>query len=244
MPAQFKNNATATLAASISSSATTIVLSSSLGALFPSLTVGQFFFATLFNAVGTYEIVKVTARAGDSLTVIRAQDGTTASAFIAGDGFAQRIVAANFANIPQLDASNTFTGANNFTGGSITGAAISTGSINNTPIGSTTRNTGYFSSASVTDLAVNNVVLGNGTNPLQGVAPGTTGNVLTSTGTNWVSSPLAGGLAAGGCVYENSQIIIANYTLAAGKNGLSAGPITIDTGVVVTVDTGSTWVVV
>jgi len=129
MPAQFKNNATATLAASISSTATTIVLSSSLGNRFPSLTAGQFFFATLFDALGTYEIVKVTARTGDSLTVVRAQDGTTASAFIAGDGFAQRIVAANFANIPQLDANNTFSGINNFTGGSITGGSITGGSI-------------------------------------------------------------------------------------------------------------------
>lgn len=37
-------------------------------------------------------------------------------------------------------------------------------------------------------LAANNVLLGNGTSALQAVAPGTSGNVLTSTGTTWQSS--------------------------------------------------------
>ena len=38
-----------------------------------------------------------------------------------------------------------------------------------------------------TTLTANNVLLGNGTSALQVVAPGTTGNVLTSNGTTWVS---------------------------------------------------------
>jgi hypothetical protein len=37
-------------------------------------------------------------------------------------------------------------------------------------------------------LTANNVLLGNGTSALQAVAPGTTGNVLTSNGTTWQSS--------------------------------------------------------
>ncbi len=254
MPAKFKNNATATIAASISSSDTTIVLSSSSGSLFPVLSAGQYFYATLYTALGVYEIVKVTARAGDSLTVVRGQDGTSASSFTAGDGFAQRLVAASLDNFPQLDANNTFTGTNSFTGGTFTGGTLSGntvtnptltgGTINNTPIGGVTRSTGAFTDVSISSLAANTVVLGNGTGNLQSVAPGTNGNVLTSNGTTWTSAPLAGGLAAGGAVYENSQIITSNYTLIAGKNGLSAGPITIDTGVTVTVSTGSTWVVV
>ena len=40
-------------------------------------------------------------------------------------------------------------------------------------------------------LAANNVLLGNGTSALQTVAPGTSGNVLTSNGTTWASSPSA-----------------------------------------------------
>lgn len=42
-------------------------------------------------------------------------------------------------------------------------------------------------------LTANNVLLGNGTSALQAVAPGTTGNVLTSNGTTWASTAPAGG---------------------------------------------------
>jgi hypothetical protein len=42
-------------------------------------------------------------------------------------------------------------------------------------------------------LAANNVLLGNGTSALQVVAPGTSGNVLTSNGSTWTSAaPVAG----------------------------------------------------
>jgi hypothetical protein len=44
-----------------------------------------------------------------------------------------------------------------------------------------------------TTLTANNVLLGNGTSALQTVAPGTTGNVLTSNGTTWASTAPAGG---------------------------------------------------
>jgi hypothetical protein len=44
-----------------------------------------------------------------------------------------------------------------------------------------------------TSLTANNVLLGNGTSALQAVAPGSSGNVLTSNGTTWSSSAPAGG---------------------------------------------------
>jgi hypothetical protein len=45
-------------------------------------------------------------------------------------------------------------------------------------------------------------------------------------------------------LYENSATISANYTIGSGNNAMSAGPITVSTGVTVTVPTGSTWTVV
>jgi hypothetical protein len=48
----------------------------------------------------------------------------------------------------------------------------------------------------------------------------------------------------GGVFYENAQTVTANYTLSANKNALTAGPITVATGVVVTISTGSRWVIV
>ena len=59
-------------------------------------------------------------------------------------------------------------------------------------------------------------------------------------GTQWTS---IGGAAAGGAVYENKQSINANYTMTTDYNGESVGPITIASGVVVTIPSGSRWVV-
>ena len=47
-------------------------------------------------------------------------------------------------------------------------------------------------------LTANNVLLGNGASALQAVAPGTSGNVLTSNGTTWASTaPAASGATVG-----------------------------------------------
>ena len=61
-------------------------------------------------------------------------------------------------------------------------------------------------------LAANNVLLGNGTSAVQAVAPGTSGNVLTSNGTTWTSSalPVAG---------VNAQV----YTSGSGSFTIPAG---------------------
>jgi hypothetical protein len=48
-----------------------------------------------------------------------------------------------------------------------------------------------------TTLTANNVLLGNGTSALQAVAPGTSGNVLTSNGTTWVSQTVSAGVSIG-----------------------------------------------
>jgi len=44
-------------------------------------------------------------------------------------------------------------------------------------------------------------------------------------------------------IHVNSQTISVSYTIAAGSSGSSAGPITVASGVTVTVSSGSRWVV-
>ena len=51
-------------------------------------------------------------------------------------------------------------------------------------------------------------------------------------------------MTANSTVIEMNNTISSNYTMTAGKNGLTAGPLTINTGVTVTIPTGSTWTVV
>ena len=44
-------------------------------------------------------------------------------------------------------------------------------------------------------------------------------------------------------LYEMKNVISANYSIASGNNAMSAGPITINSNVSVTVPSGSTWVI-
>ena len=73
---------------------------------------------------------------------------------------------------------------------------------------------------------------------------GSSGQVLTSNGNDAPTWQDGGGTVASGCVYENSQTISANYSVTSGKNAMSAGPITIASGVTVTVTSGSTYTIV
>ena len=80
-----------------------------------------------------------------------------------------------------------------------------------------------------------------------------TGNTLTkatlTAGTNISITNAAGAItiaASGGGssnILENDQIIASNYTISSAKNGLSVGPVTVNTGVAVTVGTGQKWLV-
>ena len=56
-------------------------------------------------------------------------------------------------------------------------------------------------------------------------------------------SPLEAG-AKEGVFWENSQTVTTNYTITANKNAGTFGPITINSGVSVTIPSGSRWVIV
>ena len=63
-------------------------------------------------------------------------------------------------------------------------------------------------------------------------------------GTAWGS--IGGGATGGGAdtvFIENSKVITTNYTITTGKNAMSTGILTINSGVTVTVPSGSRWVV-
>lgn len=79
----FSNNASALLAATINTVATTIQVATGAGALFPAPTATQYFKITLEDAAGNIEICHCSARSGDLLTVTRAQEGTAARTWTA-----------------------------------------------------------------------------------------------------------------------------------------------------------------
>ena len=49
---------------------------------------------------------------------------------------------------------------------------------------------------------------------------------------------------AGGAIYENSQTISTTHTLTANTNGMSAGPVTVNSGITLTIPSGATYTVV
>lgn len=64
-------------------------------------------------------------------------------------------------------------------------------------------------------------------------------------GTKW--GTVGGGATGGGTdqvFYENGQTVTTNYTVTASRNAMSAGPITISSGVTVTIPSGARWVIV
>jgi hypothetical protein len=72
------------------------------------------------------------------------------------------------------------------------------------------------------------------------------GHALKSNAAGELSWGTAGGASGAGgddVFYENGQTVTTSYTLTAGKNALSAGPITINAGAVITVPSNASWVV-
>lgn len=214
MVMKFTNNATTTLASGINDSVTSLTVATGLGSLFPSLSGGDYFYCTLSDLSGNIEIVKVTARSSDTFTIVRGQDNTTADSWSTGDKVELRLVAASLNDIPKLDEANTFSTTQTFTAGAVSGPWTTAGR----PATPTDGLSGFN-----TDL-----------NKLE---------TWDATNNAWVSSGGATGAGGDDVFYENGQTVTANYTITTNKNAMSTGPITVNSGVTVTVPTGSVWVV-
>ena len=73
------------------------------------------------------------------------------------------------------------------------------------------------------------------------------GYALKSNGAGQLSWGLAGGALGTGTdqiFYENDQTVTGTYSITAGKNAMTAGPVAINSGVTVTVPSGSSWTIV
>jgi hypothetical protein len=73
----------------------------------------------------------------------------------------------------------------------------------------------------------------------------TVGKFEGYSGTAWGS--VGGGATGGGSdaiFFENGQTVTASYTITAGNNAMTAGPVSINGGVIVTIPSGSVWTIV
>ena len=133
----FTNNAATGMVYPISSSATTLVVNGGSGSLFPAPTSGNYFMLTLISQLtGNMEIVQCTARSGDTFTIVRAQEGTTAQSFAIGDSVQLRITAGS------LQAFSNPTLVNSVAAGTGIGVSSSTGNVTISNTGVTNLNAG------------------------------------------------------------------------------------------------------
>ena len=75
----------------------------------------------------------------------------------------------------------------------------------------------------------------------------TTDQVLAWSGSDYDWVDASAGATGGGTdkiFVENGQVVTTNYTVAATTNAMTTGPININSGVTVTVETGGRWVVI
>lgn len=138
------NNAQTVLAAGISASATTMTVNTGTGALFPSPSSGvSYFKLTLVDAATGQltEIVHVTARTGDTMTISRGQEGTTARAWSANDIAANMMTAGTLSLLAQTALSLQI--ANNLSEIAAAGSAAVSAAQSNLGLGNAaTKNTG------------------------------------------------------------------------------------------------------
>jgi len=130
------------------------------------------------------------------------------------------------------------------------GVTLTTASFAVPPvIGSTTPNSGFFTTISLTATSASKLNVGTtGQRPTP-----VTGMVRYNTSlakfegygaSAW--GALGGGATGGGpdeVFVENGQTVTTSYTITTNKNAMSTGPISINSSVVVTVPTGARWVV-
>jgi hypothetical protein len=87
------------------------------------------------------------------------------------------------------------------------------------------------------------LLIGNSTGNTLSKATLTAGaNVTITNGAGSITIASTGG-GGGGPVLESYQTISSNYSVTAGSNAFSVGPVTVATGVAVTVPTGQVWLI-
>jgi len=101
--------------------------------------------------------------------------------------------------------------------------------------------------AKMAGLARGKIIYGDASGNPTALTVGTNGQTLVSDGTDISWGDSAAGATGGGSdkiFWENGQTVTTNYTITNNYNAMSAGPITINNGIAVTIGTGENWTIV
>jgi len=112
----FADNATSALASAIGTSDTTCTVTATTGSEFPAPGAGQQAAITFEDVSGDIEVVYCTGRTGDTMTIVRAQEGTTALAFASGTIVENRVTKGTLQAFLQKNGGDTMTGTTTMSG--------------------------------------------------------------------------------------------------------------------------------
>ena len=101
--------------------------------------------------------------------------------------------------------------------------------------------------AAMAGLARGKIIYGNASGDPTALAVGSNGQTLVSDGTDISWGDAAAGATGAGSdkiFWENGQTVTQSYTITNNYNAMSAGPITINNSVTVTIGDGETWTIV
>jgi hypothetical protein len=129
MTIRFTNRASALLVSPLPSGGTDAVVEAGKGDLFPAVGGGDYAPLILTNLSGTSEIVHLTGKAGDHLTVLRAQEGAAEVAWDTGARIELRLTAGTLGSFLQTSG-GVMSGAIDMGGNQILNASFPTGSLN------------------------------------------------------------------------------------------------------------------
>lgn len=107
---KFANNAVSRLVGPLTTSSASLTVTPGDGAQFPVLGAGDWFMATLIRADGAREIVKVTSRTVDAMSINRAQENTAALAFSPNDRIEARLTSGSLDEFMRRDGSMAMQG--------------------------------------------------------------------------------------------------------------------------------------
>lgn len=200
-------------------------------------TLNQNTTGTAANVTGTVAIANGGTGQTTAAAAITALAGTqTSGYYLRSNGTNTLLAAIQAADVPTLNQNTTGTAAN------VTGVVA----IANGGTGQTSQTAAFDALAPTTTKG--DLIVFNSTDNIR-LPVGTDAYVLTAdsavaAGVKWAAAAAGGSNITALGLWENNASITANYTIATGNNGMSAGPISVASGVTVTVPTGSTWAVV
>jgi len=187
---------------------------------------------------------------GSAVSIPTPGDGTVSTAKIAGDAVTGAKIADNAidsehytdGSIDHVHLANDVVDGDNLADDAVNSEHYVDGSIDTAHIADD-----QVTLAKMAGLARGKIIYGDSSGNPAALALGASGKTLVSDGTDISWGEAAAGATGGGSdkvFWENGQTVTTNYTITNNMNAGSFGPITINSGVTVTVGSGELWTIV